>query len=174
MHKLCPHYHAEVFRATVSLAGRLHTLGRTVARAAVVALAMHILERIIGREMIALIGRIEVIVQSTAMNSVVELLGDVGFVGRHMQHVSAPAILAQSVILQRELGVVGQPQIGVQANGLIVQVGHLGVAVAVVVVARPVAVLPVDIETGLVVLRDDGSIHRGIVVKPALASYRHQ
>lgn len=38
--------------------------------------------------MIALIGRIEVIVQSTAMDSVVELLGDVGFVGRHMQHVS--------------------------------------------------------------------------------------
>ena len=68
------------------------------------------------------------------------------------------------MILQGQLGIRIKAEKGANADGLIAQVGEFGISVAIVIVARAIAVLSVDVESRFVVFRYQGGIQRRVVL----------
>ena len=162
--------------AAVGFAGVFELfVGRAFACAAVVTLARGLLHgRVDAQVARTVVAREEVEGHRRAVDVVIGLLGDVGFVRRQVEPVSAAAELVDAVVFERQLRVVARAQVGAHAEHLIAQVGQFGVAVAVVVVARTVAVLPVDVDARLAVVAYQRGVDRRVVVVGAAASHGHE
>ena len=78
------------------------------------------------------------------------------------------------MILQGQLGIRIKAEKGANADGLIAQVGEFGISVAIVIVARVIAVLSVDVESRFVVFRYQGGIQRRVVLERTASTNRHQ
>lgn len=78
------------------------------------------------------------------------------------------------MILQGQLGIRIKAEKGANADGLIAQVGEFGISVAIVIVARAIAVLSVDVESRFVVFRYQGGIQRRVVLERTASTNRHQ
>ena len=141
--------------------------------ATVVAAAVDVLHGGVDIDFMFFVGRKIVELHATAVDAVLGLLGDVGLVGRTVEQVTATAELLQMVVLEGQLGVGTGLEEGTEAYGLVAQLGQFGEAVAVVVEAATLAVLPEDIEARLVVVGHQRGVHRRIVVERREASYAH-
>lgn len=141
--------------------------------ATVVAVAVDVLHGGVDIDFMFFVGRKIVELHATAVDAVLGLLGDVGLVGRTVEQVTATAELLQMVVLEGQLGVGTGLEEGTEAYGLVAQLGQLGEAVAVVVEAAALAVLPEDIDARLVVVGHQRGVHRRIVVERREASYTH-
>ena len=119
-------------------------VGVEVLLAAVITLAGRVLERGVGIEAVAAVGRRDVERKASAVDGVVGLLGDEGFVGRLLQQVAAPAVLVDVVVLRRDARIGPRAEKRAHAHGLAADDGQFGESVAVVVVARTVAALAED------------------------------
>ena len=174
VHILRSGYVGEVVRSAVSLQRRLHVFVCALAYAAIVALARGGLEGEVGREAVLGVGSEVVEGESAALYVVLHLLGDVSLVGSQVETVAAASELVYAVILQAQLRVGAQTQIGVETERLVLQLWHLGISVAVVVVALTCARLSVGVYAGLVVVGDERDVARGYVVEAVRPAHRHQ
>ena len=145
-------------------------VGVGVLMTAVIALARGVLERGVGIEPVAAVGRRKVERKASAVDRMVGLLGDEGFVRRQVQQVAAPAVFVDVVILRRDARISPRAEKRAHADRLAVDDGQFGETVAVVVVARAVAALTEDADARTAALGDDRGVeHRRIVIGVAAA-----
>ena len=149
-------------------------VGVEVLLAAIITLAGRVLERGVGIEAVAAVGRRDVERKASAVDGVVGLLGDEGFVGRLLQQVAAPAVLVDVVVLRRDARIGPRAEERAHAHGLAADDGQFGESVAVVVVARTVAALAEDADARAAAFGDDRSIEHRVVVVGVAASERGQ
>ena len=124
--------------------------------------------------MIVFIGREGIVRQAASVNVMIKLFGDVCFVCRNVQMVSAAAKFIQSVILPREFGVVGEANERAETDCPIDEFRQFCVSVAVAVVTVSLSALSVNIESGFIVIGNDRAVHRRIVFKCSFSADRHQ
>ena len=98
-------------------------IGIEVLLRAVIAVAVDMLGRGVEIDTVFLVGSKEAVAESSPVDRVVQLLGNIGLVGRTVQQVTAPPILVDVVILQRELGVVAGLQVRAESQRLPLQLG---------------------------------------------------
>ena len=113
MHILCSHHISEVVGGAISLHRCLFLLVGAFAYAAVVALATGGLEGEVGGEAVFVVGCEIVEGQSATLYVVFHLLGDVCLVRCQLELVAATTKLIYAVILQAELGVWAETEVGV-------------------------------------------------------------
>lgn len=124
----------------------------------VIALASGVLGCGEERQMVAAVAQPEVVCGLAGMYVMVGLLGNHGHMGRHVEAVAAAAVFMGVVVFHGELADVGGAEKASRAQGLGLQLRHLGEAVAVMVVSVAVAALAVDEQTGQAVVGH----HRGV------------
>ena len=105
------------------------------------------------------------------MYVMVHFLGYHRLVGRLVEIVASAAVFVGVVVFYGELGVVRCPEERAGADGLAVEFGYFGEAVAVVVVAVARAALSVDEGACLIVVGDHRGIDRGVIVERSGRSY---
>ena len=162
---LHPRRHGQVVRRPVGIG---------ILLAAVVALARRILERDIGVETVAAVGRRDVERKAAPVDRMVDLLGDLRLVGRPVEHVAPAAEFVDMVVLRRDARIGARTEERTHAHRLAVDDGHFGEAVAVVVVARTVAALAEDAKPRPAALGDERSIEHRIVVIGIAAADRSE
>ena len=96
-------------------------VGVGVVPGAVVAVALRVLRRGIDVQAVAVVFREKVELQPAAVYLVVGLLRDIGLVRRQVHQVTAPAELADVVVLEGELGVGARLQVRAEAECLRLQ-----------------------------------------------------
>lgn len=138
--------------------------------AAVVASARRVLERYVTARTVAAVGRRVVEREAPLVDGVAGLLGHHRLVGLQVESVAAAAVLLDVVVLGHETRVGARAEVGAHAQRLRLQLGQLGEAVAVAVVARAVAHLSEETHAGAPARRDERGVeHRGVVVGAAAA-----
>ena len=110
---------SEVAGGAISFLGRFAVFFRSLADAAVIALAGCCLEGEISGEAVFLVGGKIIEGESTALDVVLHLLGDVRQMGRQIEHVAATAKLMDAMILQTELGVWRHAEIRTETERLV-------------------------------------------------------
>ena len=110
---------SEVAGGAISLFGRFAVFLRSLADAAVIALAGCCLEGEISGEAVFLVGGKIIEGETTALDVVLHLLGDVRQMGRQIEHVAATAKLMDAMILQTEFGVWRHAEIRTETERLV-------------------------------------------------------
>ena len=137
------------------------TIGVGVLTRTVVAAATDTLERGVEVQLMAIILREEVETQTSAVDSVAGLLGDLGLVGRHVELVATTTELTNVVILGSQFRVCRGLIIGAEADCFGVDRGDLRETVIVAVVCVAVADHTEDICSCAVVVRYECGVERG-------------
>lgn len=156
-----------VLRAGHQRAVARGAVGVGVAAGTVVAVAVDVLRREVEPHPVAVVGAEVVELQPAAVNLMVELLGDVGVVGRLVEGVAAAAELVDVVVLGRQTGIGRGFVVGAEARRLGVELRDVGEAVAVAVVGVALTHHAEEVDPGAIVVRDEGAVERGPQVERA-------
>ena len=94
--------------------------------------------------------------------------------GRLFHEIAATAELVDAMVFHGEARVGAEAQEGVEAKGLVLHSGQFGVSVAIVVIGITVAYLPIQEDASLAVVRYQGGIGCGDVLKGGTAPNVHE
>ena len=84
--------------------------GGQFAQSAVITLTVNVLKRDISTEMSLTIKAKEVVAQTSAVDGMFDLFGNIGLVSRQVKFVSATSILLQAVVFKGYFGVIGESE----------------------------------------------------------------
>ena len=93
-----------------------------------------------------------------------------GFVRRTVQHISTTTEFLHVMVFKRQFGVSTRFQIRTETDRLILQFRKFRKSVSVIIISRPMTVLPEDIQSGTMIVRYKGSIQRGVVIECGTAT----
>ena len=141
--------------------------------ATVVAVAIDVLHGGINVHAVLLIGRKIIELHTSAVDAVLGLLGDVGLVRRTVEQIATTAEFLQMMVFKGQFGVSTRLEIRTETNCLVTQLGQLSKAVAVVIESTALAVLSKDVNTCLMVIGHQRSVHGRIVVEHRKAAHAH-
>ena len=130
--------HIHAARHCRQVVGR--AVGVHVALRAVVAVAVGVLHGGIERHLVFVFSPEQVVAQSSAVDDVLGLLGDVGLVGLQVELVASPPEFVRGVIFQADAAEEGGAVIRPESEGVHVQLAQFRESVAVAVVRIAVAV----------------------------------
>ena len=102
------------------------------------------------------------------------LLCDICLVRSLVEFVTATTELMDAMILEAQLGVRTETEVGVEAERLVVQLWQLGVAIAIIVITLTSASLSISINARLVVVGYQRDIARRHIIKRIRTSLRHE
>ena len=152
---LCPGHNRHIVGPAV---------GRRVLLGPEVAVTVDVLRRQVDAQAVAVVGCEPVELQAAAVDLVVQLLGDVGHVGRLVEGISAAPELVDVVVLGCQPRVGRGLVVGPEPGGLGVELRDVRETVVVAVVGVARAHHAEKIDTRAVVVRDERTVERGVEV----------
>ena len=155
-----------------------HICGRSVSirvfPGAIITLALGMLRRRISAETMFIVFREQIIFQSATVDVMIGLLGNIRFVRRLVERVSASAEFMDAMILQRQFRIITCLQIRTETNGLRADLSQFRIAVAVMIIRIADTALPEYINTRFLVVGHQRSIYRRIIIGTAPTDHRQR
>ena len=100
------------------------------------------------------------------------LLGNIGFVGRQVQQVTATTVFIDIMIFESQLRIHACFQVRTETERAGIQFAQFGISVTVMVVSSAITVLSEHINTGFMVVRHQRSIYRCVIIGTVAANHR--
>ena len=152
-----------------------HIRGRAISirvlSGSIITLALGMLCRRIGTETMLIVFREQIILQSATVDVMIGLLGNIRFVRRLVERVSAPAEFMDTMILQRQFRIITCLQIRTETDGLRTDFSQFRITVAVMIIRITDTALTEDINTRFLIVGYQRGIHRGVIVGTASTNH---
>ena len=113
----------------------------------------------------------EVIGEVSSRDKVFELFRHIGLVRQMIEHVTAPAVFADPVPVERDLALAAWLMERVEAEGGVLHLHHLAKAVAIGIIRPAVPQHGVDIPSRFAVVADYGRVHVQLCVSPRIGAF---